>query len=232
MGYLFTTLILYCEILLILIKIWTKQYITHVIDNTAGELIENQLRTVPVRVMSKDRSEISKTNRIIYTILFVIIIIYLCVQHRPISYRCFIFFIFCLQHRDTQETLAVLDRLDLDTEKPSDEEMARKFGFEEAFFQGRLTWWQRFKPQLWSMFDEPYSSNAAKVCTVLIISLHHGRLVNHIHAYTYTVVVCSLNCPCIFRATIGRAANELCPKYWIVSLVFFIRLHEFHQTII
>jgi hypothetical protein len=56
-----------------------------------------------------------------------------------------------------------LDRLDLDTEKPSDEEMARKFGFEEAFFQGRLTWWQRFKPQLWSMFDEPYSSNAAKV---------------------------------------------------------------------
>jgi hypothetical protein len=73
------------------------------------------------------------------------------------------FYVFCLQHRDTQETLAVLDRLDLDTEKPSDEEMARKFGFEEAFFQGRLTWWQRFKPQLWSMFDEPYSSNAAKV---------------------------------------------------------------------
>uniref|UniRef100_A0A2S2NDU8 Potassium voltage-gated channel protein Shaw n=1 Tax=Schizaphis graminum TaxID=13262 RepID=A0A2S2NDU8_SCHGA len=73
------------------------------------------------------------------------------------------------QHRDTQETLAVLDRLDLDTEKPSDEEMARKFGFEEAFFQGRLTWWQRFKPQLWSMFDEPYSSNAAKIIGIVSV---------------------------------------------------------------
>lgn len=84
---------------------------------------------------------------------------------------------FCPQHRDTQETLAVLDRLDLDTEKPSDEEMARKFGFEEAFFQGRLTWWQRFKPQLWSMFDEPYSSNAAKVqyfTMIGIISNHYS----------------------------------------------------------
>ncbi|CAB0008035.1 unnamed protein product, partial [Nesidiocoris tenuis] len=65
-------------------------------------------------------------------------------------------------HRDTQETLAVLDRLDLDSEKPSDEELARKFGFEEDYFRGTVSWWQRLKPQLWSLFDEPYSSNAAK----------------------------------------------------------------------
>jgi potassium voltage-gated channel Shaw-related subfamily C protein len=57
----------------------------------------------------------------------------------------------------------VLDRLDLDTEKPSDEEMARKFGFEDAFLRGRLSWWQQKKPYLWALFDEPYSSNAAKV---------------------------------------------------------------------
>ena len=30
------------------------------------------------------------------------------------------------QHRDTQETLTVLDTLDLDTEKPSDEEIAAR----------------------------------------------------------------------------------------------------------
>lgn len=71
--------------------------------------------------------------------------------------------LYMFQHRDTQETLAVLDRLDLDTEKPSDEEMARKFGFEEDYFSGTLSWWQRLKPQLWSLFDEPYSSNTAKV---------------------------------------------------------------------
>nr|CAH7734561.1 unnamed protein product [Callosobruchus chinensis] len=67
------------------------------------------------------------------------------------------------QHRDTQETLAVLDRLDLDTEKPSDEEIARKFGFEEDYFKGTLSWWQLMKPKIWSLFDEPYSSTTAKV---------------------------------------------------------------------
>lgn len=68
-----------------------------------------------------------------------------------------------MQHRNTQETLAVLDRLDLDTEKPSDEELARKFGFEDAYMKGKVSWWQQVKPQIWSLFDEPYSSNAAKV---------------------------------------------------------------------
>lgn len=57
----------------------------------------------------------------------------------------------------------MLDRLDLDTEKPSDEELARKFGFEEDYFKGSVSWWQNMKPQIWSLFDEPYSSNAAKV---------------------------------------------------------------------
>lgn len=67
------------------------------------------------------------------------------------------------QHRNTQETLTVLDRLDLDTDKPSEEEIARKFGFEEAYAKGDVSWWQNMKPQIWSLFDEPYSSNAAKV---------------------------------------------------------------------
>lgn len=68
------------------------------------------------------------------------------------------------QHRDTQETLTVLDRLDLDAEKPSAEETAKKFGFEDDFYSGNLSWWQKTKPKIWSMFDEPYSSSAAKVC--------------------------------------------------------------------
>lgn len=67
------------------------------------------------------------------------------------------------QHRDTQETLAVLDRLDLDADKPSDDEVARKFGFEEDYLNGTMSWWQKLKPQMWSLFDEPYSSGYAKV---------------------------------------------------------------------
>ena len=68
------------------------------------------------------------------------------------------------QHRDTQETLAALDRLDLDNDKPTEEEIARKFGFEEEYHEGRVTWWQRSKHKIWSIFDEPYSSTPAKVC--------------------------------------------------------------------
>ena len=68
------------------------------------------------------------------------------------------------QHRDTQETLAALDRLDLDNDKPSEEEIARKFGFEDAYHEGRVTRWQRSKHKIWSIFDEPYSSDPAKVC--------------------------------------------------------------------
>ena len=67
------------------------------------------------------------------------------------------------QHRDTQETLAALDRLDLDNDKPSEEEIARKFGFEDAYHEGRVTRWQRSKHRIWSIFDEPYSSDPAKV---------------------------------------------------------------------
>ncbi|KAK0084669.1 hypothetical protein PV325_006605 [Microctonus aethiopoides] len=89
-------------------------------------------------------------------------------------------------HRDTQETLTVLDRLDLDTEKPTDEELARKFGFEEAYYEGRLTWWQKLKPKMWSLFDEPYSSNAAKVgtvitaCTFIVDNVKNGNTTNHV----------------------------------------------------
>ncbi|XP_065092321.1 potassium voltage-gated channel protein Shaw-like isoform X2 [Ochlerotatus camptorhynchus] len=73
------------------------------------------------------------------------------------------------QHRDTQETLAVLERLDLDTEKPTEEELARKFGYEDDYFNGTVSWWQLMKPQIWSLFDEPYSSNAAKIVGVISV---------------------------------------------------------------
>lgn len=62
-----------------------------------------------------------------------------------------------------QTTLAILDKLDIDSEKPSDEEIARIFGYEEAYLNGELSAWQRLKPKVWSLFDEPSSSTSAKV---------------------------------------------------------------------
>ncbi|GBM49131.1 Potassium voltage-gated channel protein Shaw [Araneus ventricosus] len=79
-------------------------------------------------------------------------------------------------HRDTQSTLAILDNLDLDAEKPSDEELARKFGVEEQYLAGKMTCWQRIKPRIWLLFDEPASSIAAKAFESS--HLREGQVVN------------------------------------------------------
>ena len=65
-------------------------------------------------------------------------------------------------HRETQATLAILDKLDVEGEKLSDEEIARLFGYEEEYNRGTLTKWQRLRPRIWTLFDEPYSSTTAK----------------------------------------------------------------------
>ncbi|XP_050549673.1 potassium voltage-gated channel protein Shaw isoform X2 [Spodoptera frugiperda] len=72
-------------------------------------------------------------------------------------------------HRDTQNTLAILDKLDIDSEKPSEEEIARLFGYEEAYLSGELGIWQRVKPKVWALFDEPSSSPAAKVISAISV---------------------------------------------------------------
>ncbi|XP_019880247.1 potassium voltage-gated channel protein Shaw-like isoform X2 [Aethina tumida] len=77
-------------------------------------------------------------------------------------------------HRDTQATLAILDKLDIDSERPSDEEVARMFGYEEAYHAGTLTRWQKLKPKIWALFDEPYSSSSAKVPP---LNVHHRNIV-------------------------------------------------------
>lgn len=66
-------------------------------------------------------------------------------------------------HRDTQETLQILDGLDLDTDKPTEEDIMKKFGLEDKFRSGELRYWQKVKPRIWALFEEPYSSSTAKV---------------------------------------------------------------------
>ncbi|OAD56714.1 Potassium voltage-gated channel protein Shaw [Eufriesea mexicana] len=72
-------------------------------------------------------------------------------------------------HRDTQATLAILDKLDVEGEKLSDEEIARLFGFEDEYNRGTLTRWQKVRPRIWALFDEPYSSTAAKCIACISI---------------------------------------------------------------
>ena len=77
------------------------------------------------------------------------------------------------QHRDTQATLAVLDRLDIDSEKLAEEDIAKKFGLddESKYRNGVFPWYRRLQPKLWQLFDDPYSSKAANVKNIKLTLL-------------------------------------------------------------
>ncbi|OQR69168.1 potassium voltage-gated channel protein Shaw-like [Tropilaelaps mercedesae] len=72
-------------------------------------------------------------------------------------------------YRDTQATLAILDTLDIENEKPSDQDLAKKFGYEEAYFNNKMSFWQTVKPKIWLLMDEPYSSHYAKFIAVMSV---------------------------------------------------------------
>lgn len=84
--------------------------------------------------------------------------------------------------RDTQDTLAVIESLDLDGDPPTQEEVrltrttsgapdgkravlqiAKKFGWEDDYYSGTMSKWQQLKPRIWALFDEPWSSQYARV---------------------------------------------------------------------
>ncbi|VDP89794.1 unnamed protein product [Echinostoma caproni] len=81
-------------------------------------------------------------------------------------------------HRETQETLQILNDLDLDTER-TEEELYAKFGLDDAYQSGQLTVWQKFKPKIWMLFDESYSSLGAKVSWIPPRTLTHTHTSAH-----------------------------------------------------
>lgn len=74
-------------------------------------------------------------------------------------------------YRGTQDTLAILDRLDnsVDLDNIDDEFLAKKFGYDEQYQEGTMNFWQRLKPKIWLLFDEPYSSCLAKVIAIISV---------------------------------------------------------------
>lgn len=67
-------------------------------------------------------------------------------------------------HRDTQEVLQTLEKLEYDDEAlRNEEELYRRFGLEEEYKNKELSFWERVKPKIWRMFDEPSSTTGAKV---------------------------------------------------------------------
>ena len=69
-------------------------------------------------------------------------------------------------HRDAQETLAELDGGgddDDEDDNTMDDEIARRFGIMEDNDGNRPSYWGMWRPKVWSLLEEPYSSKGAQV---------------------------------------------------------------------
>ncbi|CAJ0933663.1 unnamed protein product, partial [Mesorhabditis belari] len=115
-----------------------------------------------------------------------------------------------LHAKDTQETLAVLDRMDVDREDdPQLREMdtMKKFGWEEDFYQGKRSKWMTIKPRMWALFDEPYSSQYAKIVAGISVAF-----------IVVSIVSFCLKTHQSFRIPVlhGRASNNTLRSFGIV----------------
>lgn len=131
--------------------------------------------------------------------------------------------------------MAVLDRLDLDTEKPTDEEVAKKFGFEDAYNKGKVSWWQHLKPQIWSLFDEPYSSNAAKVSTGYFSSAAQGNgnctASEHIAARALPISIDQQSASANGSLIVNRRHPRLCNAHPRVAIFIAGTLIHIHSVV-
>ncbi|CAK6443173.1 unnamed protein product [Pipistrellus nathusii] len=72
------------------------------------------------------------------------------------------------QHRDAEEALDIFEAPDLMGGDPADEEelAAKRLGIEEAAGlggpEGKSGRWRRLQPRMWALFEDPYSSRAAR----------------------------------------------------------------------
>jgi potassium voltage-gated channel Shaw-related subfamily C protein len=134
------------------------------------------------------------------------------------------------RHRDTQDTLAVLDKLDLDTEKTTEEEISKKFGWddESKYVNGVLPWYRQLQPKLWQLFDEPYSSDAAKAVTVIsvffiVISILSFCLKTHpymrVPVISNVSVLISNTTTANYTWTLKRISTEAHPAFLYIEII-------------
>ncbi|XP_032363587.1 voltage-gated potassium channel KCNC2 isoform X1 [Etheostoma spectabile] len=64
------------------------------------------------------------------------------------------------QHRDAEEALDVFE-LNVDTGE-DDEETGKRLGIEDVAADGNVSLWRKWQPVIWNLFEDPYSSRAAR----------------------------------------------------------------------
>ncbi|XP_024857905.1 potassium voltage-gated channel subfamily C member 2 isoform X7 [Kryptolebias marmoratus] len=66
------------------------------------------------------------------------------------------------QHRDAEEALDVFE-LNVDTGNgDEDDEAGKRLGIEEVAGDGSASLWRKWQPVIWNLFEDPYSSRAAR----------------------------------------------------------------------
>jgi potassium voltage-gated channel Shaw-related subfamily C member 1 len=77
------------------------------------------------------------------------------------------------KHRATEETLTTLDRLNIDVERTPKQDLDIKFGLDvlPGFSDNNLPLFKRYQPIVWQLFEEPRSSNPAKVVALVQVTM-------------------------------------------------------------
>uniref|UniRef100_A0A3P8WL88 BTB domain-containing protein n=1 Tax=Cynoglossus semilaevis TaxID=244447 RepID=A0A3P8WL88_CYNSE len=65
------------------------------------------------------------------------------------------------QHRDAEEALDVFE-LNVDN-GDEDDEIGKRLGIEDVAADGNVSLWRKWQPRIWNLFEDPYSSRAARV---------------------------------------------------------------------
>ncbi|XP_007577359.1 PREDICTED: potassium voltage-gated channel subfamily C member 2 isoform X3 [Poecilia mexicana] len=65
------------------------------------------------------------------------------------------------QHRDAEEALDVFE-LNVDTTCEEDDEVGKRLGIEDVAADGNVSLWRKWQPVIWNLFEDPYSSRAAR----------------------------------------------------------------------
>lgn len=99
------------------------------------------------------------------------------------------------QHRDAEEALDVFE-LNVDNGE-DDDEIAKRLGIEDVAADGNVSLWRKWQPVIWNLFEDPYSSRAARVrahrCVWSSPNTHHitpfystlSAFFSHTHTYTH-----------------------------------------------
>ncbi|MEE6480638.1 hypothetical protein FKM82_012632 [Ascaphus truei] len=73
------------------------------------------------------------------------------------------------QHRDAEEALDIFETPDLITREPTpteegEEELGKRLGSQDVLGHGgKVGRWRRLRPRIWALFEDPYSSRAARI---------------------------------------------------------------------